>query len=109
MHSYREVSLGIQYGKTMVINKIKNKINCWLKNSLQFDGWHDRDVISLCPSKDLCFLTTFVFNATKTHIKITYLYILFPLNPHFIVITKDYYACISSPYNMNWVKAQSQP
>ena len=50
MHCYREVSLGTRYGETMVINKIK-KNNCWLKNSLQFDGWHDRDVISLHPSK----------------------------------------------------------
>ena len=37
MHCYREVSLGTQYGEIMVINKIK-KNNCWLNNSLQFDG-----------------------------------------------------------------------
>ena len=47
----------------MVINKIKK--NCWLNNSLQFDGWHDRDVISLLPSKHLWFLMTFVLNAIK--------------------------------------------
>ena len=89
---------------------IKNlKKNCWLKNSLQFDGWHDHDVISLCPSKHLWFPTTFVLNTTKIHIKFTCLYILFPLNPHLIFITKDYYARTSSPYNINWVKAQRQP
>ena len=93
---------------TMVINKIK-KTNCWLKNSLQFDGCHDRDVILLSPSKYLWFLTTFVLDATKIHIKIACLYILFSLNPHLIIITKDYYACTSSPYNTNWVKAQRGP
>ena len=25
------------------------------------------------------------------------------------IITKDYYACTSSSYNTNWVKAQRQP
>ena len=70
-----------------MINKIK-KNNCWLKNSLQFDGRHDRDVISLRPSKHLWFLTTFVLGATKIHIKITCLYILFSLNPPLMVITK---------------------
>ena len=95
MHFYREVSLGTRYGKTIVINKNLKKHNCWLKNGLQFDGWHDHDVISLCPSKHLWFLTTFVLIATKIHIKITCLYILFPLNPHLIVIIKDYYACTS--------------
>ena len=94
------MSLGTRYGEIMVINRIK-KNNCWLKNNLQFDEWHDRDVISLCPSKHLWFLTTFVLNATKIHIKLTYLYTLFPLNIHLIVITKDYYACTSSPYNTN--------
>ena len=110
MHCYREVSLGTRYGETMVIIKIKKKQNnCWLKNSLQFDGWHDHDAISLRPSKHLCFLTTFVLDATKIHIKISCLYILFSLNPHLIIITKDYYACTSSPYNMNWVKEQRGP
>ena len=108
MHCYREVSLGTQYGETMVINKIK-KNNCWLKNSLQFDRSHDHDVISLRPSKHLWFLTTFVLSATKIHIEITCLYLLFSLHPHLIVITKDYYACTSSPYNTNWVKGQRQP
>ena len=63
-------------GETMVINKNLKKNNCWLKNSLQFDGWHDRDVISLYPSKHLWFPTTFVLNTTKIHIKIACLYIL---------------------------------
>ena len=80
MQCYREVSLGTRYGETMVINKIK-KNDFWLKNSLQFDGWHDCDVISLHPSKHLWFLTTFVLSATKIHIKITCLNILFSLNP----------------------------
>ena len=88
---------------------IKFKKQFWLENSLQFDGWHDCDVISLYPSKHLWFLTTFVLSGTKIHIKTTCLYILFSLNPHLIVITKDYYACTSSPYNTNWVKAQRQP
>ena len=94
--------------KQWLLLKFLKKI-CWLKSSLQFDGWHDDDVISLRPSKPLWFLTTFILNATKIHIKVTYVYILFHLNPHLIVITKDYYACTSSPYNMNWVKAQRQP
>ena len=93
---------------TMVINKIK-KNNYWLKNSLQFDGCHDHDVISLSPSNQLWFLTAFVVSTTKIHIKINCLYILFLLNPHLTVINKDYYACTSSPYNTNWVKAQRQP
>ena len=66
---------------------IKLKKQLWLENSLQFDGWHDCDVISLRPSKHLWFLTTFVLNATKIHIKFTFIYILFPLNTHLIVIT----------------------
>ena len=63
MHCYRDVSLGTGYGETMVINKIKKTIV--LKNSLQFDELHDRDVISIRPSKHLWFLTTFVLSATK--------------------------------------------
>ena len=62
MHCYREVSLGTRYGEIMVINEMKK--NCWLKNSIQFDGWHDHDVISLSPSKHLWFLTVF---ALYTH------------------------------------------
>ena len=76
----------------MVINKIIKKNNCWLKNSLQFNGRHDHDVITLRPSKHLWFLTTFFLIATKIHIKITSVYILFPLNPHLIIITKDMHA-----------------
>ena len=108
MHCYREVSLGTQYGETKVINKFFF-LKGWLKNSLQFDGWRDRDVISLRPSKHLWFLRTFVLGTTKIHIKFSCLYILFSLNPHLIVMTKDYYACTSSPYNTYWVKAQRQP
>ena len=81
--------------KEWLLIELLKKNNCWLKNSLQFDEWHDRDVISLYPSKHLWFLTTFVLSATKIHIKITCLYILFLLNPHLIVITRDYYACTS--------------
>ena len=79
------------------------------QDSLQFDEWHDRDVISLRPSKHLWFLMTFVLTATKVLVKITCLHILFYLTPHLIVIAKDYYVYTSSPYNMSWVKAQRQP
>ena len=94
--------------KQWLLIKLKN-IYFWLKNSLHFDGWHDHDVISLRPSKHLWFIVTFFLNATKINIKNTCIYILFPKNPHHIVITKDYYACTSSPYNTNWVKVLRQP
>ena len=49
----------------MVINKIKKTIVGSRIVLNLFDEWHDRDVISLCPSKHLWFLTTFVLSATK--------------------------------------------
>ena len=83
------------YKVQLIIHNIGNMIN------YNHDGWHDHDVISLHHSKHLWFLTTFVLSATKIHVKNTCLYILISLNPHLIVITKDYYACRSSPYNTN--------
>ena len=45
------------------------KNDFWLNNSLQFDGWHDHDVVSSHPSKHLWLLTTFVLG---THHQNTY-------------------------------------
>ena len=85
----------------MVINKIKKTI-VGSRIVFQFDGWHDHDLFSLRPFIHLWFLTTIVLNGHHQNTYKNYLS-LHPLlyNPHLIVITKDYYACTSSHYNIN--------